>query len=647
MVKHREVASAVINGLLGLVKKEAPRFEERRHFIRLVIGISFSLVLILAVANYAFLGFQGLGMMQIALALFLLLPATMLTQSEHLIPWTEFAIVSFWMGISLSDGWFGGALGSGILWCYTFPFLAFWVAGQKNGLRWSVLWVMAMALVLRVSGHFTFGYAYPQEYIDQVIPTLVVYAVLAAVLNYHHTLLQQKYREAARVKSDSSGPSFEKLQSVAYQDTVTGLPNRERLKEILKNEIEASPNRSNSLLLVHIRLKRMFETCNILGNEASDRLVRSIANTMIAAVGSRGTFARVRRDEFVCIYRKHSEDSNATEIIKEIMGFRLEYKINDYPVHIEHIIGIASYPAHATDAETLLKKAEQAMLQAQFANMKLAFYDESLDQQFVRRHALFGQLNKALHQKGLCLHYQAKIDLASGRIVGVEALSRWLDPASGPILPAEFIPVAEESGLIKPLTLWMLREAFGQAAAWRAEGLDLCLSVNLSARSIVDPELVPAIQSLLEEFDMAANKVMLEFTESSFTEDPEVAMETVQYLHDLGFRQSIDDFGSGYTSLSYLKNLKVDELKIDPGFIRTLSNDRGSKAIVQSTIQLAHNLNMKVVAEGVENTATEQDLRALGCDIGQGYYFCKPMPAAIFGEWAKSWSKNLSGNISR
>lgn len=230
--------------------------------------------------------------------------------------------------------------------------------------------------------------------------------------------------------------------------------------------------------------------------------------------------------------------------------------------------------------------------------------------------------------------------------MGVEALARWHDPLNGFISPAEFIPIAEKSGLIKPFTFWVLRTAFGQLAAWHAIGLDVTLSVNLSARSVIDPDLVSDIQRLAQEFGLSPNNIMLELTESSFVDSPDVAMDTICKLHRLGFRQSIDDFGTGYSSLSYLKNLKVDELKIDQSFVRSLGDANGSQAIVQSTIQLAHNLNLKVVAEGIETPQIEQQLRAMGCDYGQGYLFCKPMPAKEFYRWAQQWNDTAAQKLN-
>ncbi|MBI3284809.1 MAG: bifunctional diguanylate cyclase/phosphodiesterase [Burkholderiales bacterium] len=642
MTRYR-MAAETLKNLLGFSEKDIFTVADRRRYVRIVVCLALPVTLVFSLVNYLQFGYPVLGVIEAVLALGLLAPAFPLSASDQLIAATETMIAVYGLAITAALSFFGGLHGSGVLWIFTFPFLVFWLKGQKKGLQWNAVWILLMSFVLRNAARYPQGYAYDAQYVEQLVSAMVFYTCIALAFNYSRTRFEERLHERVQSNTAKAEEYLARLHSVAYQDAVTGLPNRVRLAEILAGEIEQARRQHRSLLIVNIRLKRMFEISNILGVAGSDRLIRAIAATMVAAVGERGIFARVRRDEFICVYRSRSEDWNASKIIKEVLAFRLEYKINDYPVHIEHTVGIACYPRHAGDAEALLKKAEQAMLQAQFANLELAFYDERLEQQFVRRHLLFGQLHDALQKGGLSLHYQGQIDMATGAVIGAEALARWQDTVMGAVSPAEFIPVAEKSGLIKPFTLWVLREAFSQLARWRAAGIDICVSVNLSARSVIDPDLVPDLRRLLREFEVPPQSVTLELTESSFANSPEVAMETIQRLHELGFKQAIDDFGTGYSSLSYLKNLQVDELKIDQSFVRTLASDAGSRAIVQSTIQLAHNLNLKVVAEGIESERESQQLGELGCDVGQGYFFCKPMPAPAFQLWVLAWQEKSRG----
>jgi sensor c-di-GMP phosphodiesterase-like protein len=270
------------------------------------------------------------------------------------------------------------------------------------------------------------------------------------------------------------------------------------------------------------------------------------------------------------------------------------------------------------------------MLQAHENKQQWLIYDSKQEKAFVRHHLLFGKLRAALMQHHLHIHYQPQIDLMTGAIIGAEALMRWNDPVEGFIPPLEFIPVAEESGLIIPLTSWLIDTAMYECAVWLKHQLNLHMSINLSARNLLDPDLIQVLQSSLKKYNLPASNITLELTESCFMSSPERAMDMLCRLHEIGFRLSIDDFGTGFSSLSYLKNLPVDELKIDKSFVGKLLQNTTDQAIVSSTIDLAHNFELVVVAEGIEDESTGNWLKARGCDIAQGYYFAKPMDADSF-----------------
>jgi diguanylate cyclase (GGDEF)-like protein len=637
MILNNSVVS-VMRGLLGLDAKDIVAVEDRRHYVQLAVYFSVPVSLLFAVMNCFVYGYVALGVAEALLPVTILLPALWLVQTSVNVALAEALILLYGIGLTCALSFFGGLQGSGLLWVFMFPFLALWLKGQKQGVLWSLFWMVCVTLSLYATPFLPYGFTYTPVYVQQTLSALLFYTVIALVFNFSKTSFQERLHERMQSNTDKAQEYLGRLQSIAFRDEVTGLPNRTRLLEILADDIANVGPVPQVLVIIHIRLKRMFELNNILGIEATDRLICSIADTMVKAVGDKGIIARARRDEFICLFRTGIATVEQERVAKRLSQVRFAYQIDDYHLHVEHTNGVACFPADAQDAEALLKRAEQAMLQAQFALKEVAFYDARQEQQFVRRHLLFGKLHQALQGNALSLHYQGQIDFATDRVVGVEALARWHDPLNGFISPAEFIPIAEKSGLIKPFTLWVLRTAFGQLAAWRQIDLDITLSVNLSARSVIDPDLVGDIQDMANEFNLPPDCIMLELTESSFVDSPDVAMETICRLHQLGFRQSIDDFGTGYSSLSYLKNLKVDELKIDQSFVRSLGNVDGSQAIVQSTIQLAHNLNLKVVAEGIETPQIEQQLRAMGCDYGQGYLFCKPMPAKDFYRWAQQWN---------
>ena len=646
-MKIKVLNSATVKDMLMRADGDLVSPAGRMPYVRLAIYLVLVFALLLASLNYLQTDDLFASLIIATVLLLLLTPAYLFSASAHMLTYAEALILLCAMSSSLIFAFMGGMQANGVLWIFAFPFLAVSLKGAREGLQWSLVWLICMALCLRGAAEFSFAPVEQSTSILQTIAALVFYTALALVFSlYRSQPLPSKVINTDEAHQGKDQAYLEKLEAAAYLDEVTGLPRRLRLMEILQTEIVAAQERGHCLLVAHIRLNKMFETSNIIGAAASDKLIRNIASTMIAAVGSRGIFARVRRDEFICIYRQHTEDINETDIIKEIFAFKLEYKINEYAIHIGHTIGVASFPAHAMDAESLAGKAGQAMLQAQMSTQALAFYDDKLELQSLRRHQLFEQLHEALQKEGLSLHYQGLIDLKTGAVIGAEALARWIDPVSGPIAPAEFIPIAEKSGLIKPLTLWLAREAFGQLARWRNEGLDLFISINLSAKCVLDAQLVEDLRGLLHEFNLPAEYVTLELSEASFVDAPDSATQAIHSLHKLGFRQSIDDFGASYTSLAHLKNLKIDELKIDQSFLRNMAVDAGSRAIVQSAIQLAHNLNLKVLAEGIENARTEQLLQDMGCDLGQGYYFCKPMPANVFSQWARSWQINRRAVLS-
>ena len=260
-------------------------------------------------------------------------------------------------------------------------------------------------------------------------------------------------------------------------------------------------------------------------------------------------------------------------------------------------------------------------------------YDASIDQYSRRRLSLLGELRQAIALNRLVLYYQPQIDLASGRVMGVEALLRWPRSANDMVSPLEFIPLAEQTGLIRPLTLWVLEQAIRQCEHWRETGLTLKVSVNLSARNLLDPTLPDLLAEMLEKQHLTAESLMLEVTESAVMLHPERALQTLTQLHQMGCSISVDDFGTGYSSLAYLKKLPVSELKIDQSFVFGMVANVNDAVIVRSTIDLAHNLGLRVVAEGVEDRETLRLLVALGCDVGQGYLFGRPMPAEEVTTW--------------
>jgi EAL domain-containing protein (putative c-di-GMP-specific phosphodiesterase class I) len=296
-------------------------------------------------------------------------------------------------------------------------------------------------------------------------------------------------------------------------------------------------------------------------------------------------------------------------------------------------VGVAGFPQHGEDAETLMRHADAAMYAAKRANIGIAVYDSRIHERREDELSLLSELRQAIDQGQLRLVYQPKVDLSRGSVTGAEALVRWQHPVRGPVPPDRFIPFAEQTGFIRTISSWVIDAAARQAAAWREAGHPLKVSINISVHDLQNPELVGVLGAALERHALPAQLLCLEITESGVMRDAARAIEMLKRLDALGVGCSIDDFGTGYSSLAYIKQLRVDELKIDRSFVRHLVSDPKDRAIVLSTIELAHNLGLAVVAEGVEDAPTARLLRELGCDQMQGYLVARPLEPAAFETW--------------
>ncbi len=311
------------------------------------------------------------------------------------------------------------------------------------------------------------------------------------------------------------------------------------------------------------------------------------------------------------------------------------FDVDGLPLHIEASLGIARYPAHGGDVHRLLQRADVAMYQAKETGMQQALYSAELDEHDAARLTLLSELPGALRNGELVVHYQPKLDVRSGLLVGIEALTRWQHPLRGLIPPGEFVPAAEKTSVIHPLTRYVLDQALGRLAGWAEQGLVLDLAVNLSMRNLHDPTLPDDVGRLLDTWGVAAERLTLEITESAIALDPARTRSVIDRLGELGVGISIDDFGTGYTSLAYLARLPITQLKIDRSFVQTMGTDADDAAIVRAIITLGHDLGLEVVAEGVENEAIYEQLAALDCDTIQGYWLSRPLPPEAVGRWAR------------
>ena len=354
--------------------------------------------------------------------------------------------------------------------------------------------------------------------------------------------------------------------------------------------------------------------------------------------------ARMRGDEFG-ILLEVSDADHAAEAARQVLeALGTPFVLSDLSLDVSAAVGIALFPLHGSETTRLIRDADVAMRQAKKSGKGYAFYTAKQDEGGLRRLALAGELRRALEEDELVLHYQPKIDMRTDQVCGAEALVRWIHPQQGLIPPDEFIPLAEHTGLIKPLTDWVVEAALRQSSIWRQSGLVLPVAVNLSARNLQDAELLGKMEQLLTAWTAEAGWLELEITESAVMEDPEGALEILRRLNNLGFTLFIDDFGTGYSSLSYLKKLPMNAVKIDKSFVIDMLASTDSATIVRATVVLAHDLGLKVVAEGVENQTTWDRLAALGCDVAQGYHISKPLPAEQFKAWLDERARNAKAD---
>ncbi len=429
----------------------------------------------------------------------------------------------------------------------------------------------------------------------------------------------------------------ERLEQLSTQDEITGLANRALWYDRLGSALAVArrnPGAAVAVLVLDINQFKMYN--DSLGNQAGDELLRQIARRLQKLLRDTDTLARLGSDEFGIILPFLQDAERAVErVAGEVIGaLSAPFSYQQRELCLSSAIGIAVYPQHGEDAHTLASHADSAMYRAKWNAAPYLFYESDAQQSSASEHLQFsGQLHGALERDEFELHYQPKIDIASGEIRGAEALLRWRHPQQGLILPKRFIPVAEQLGMIAPITDWVLHTALTQSKLWSLDGKPMPVSVNVSARSFQAPGLVGRIRQALARAGVEGTNLEIEITEGSLMTDLEAGARTLDQLSKLGVSIAIDDFGTGYSSLSYLKRLPIDTLKIDRSFLEDMLINPRDAAVVRSIIELGHNLECQVVAEGVEEEAIRQMLLELGCDLLQGFHISKPLPNEGFGEW--------------
>lgn len=426
------------------------------------------------------------------------------------------------------------------------------------------------------------------------------------------------------------------IQRLAFYDPLTNLPNRFLFRERAQQAIQTGLAENRPVAMLLMDLQRFKEVNDTLGHQRGDQLLQQVSARLRQALFDPDVVARLGGDEFGVLLPHLAAVEDIRLVLRKIQGiFEESFMIEGVPIAVEPSIGAALAPAHGTDADTLLQRADVAMYRAKQTGAYYTIYDSLQDPHSPRRLALMAELRQAIEQEQLLLHYQPKIDLATGKVMGAEALVRWRHPKNGLIAPGQFVGPAENTGLIKPLTLWVLGTALREYAGCWHNGAPLRVAVNLSVRSLHDTRLPNQIAGMLQTAGVPPERLELEVTESAIMLDPPRAAENLAEFRRMGMSVSIDDFGTGFSSLNYIKKLPVNEIKIDKSFVIDMMTHEGDAAIVRSIIDLGHNLGLKVVAEGVEEKVVMDQLIALGCDYCQGYYISRPVAIEQFTAWLK------------
>ena len=423
---------------------------------------------------------------------------------------------------------------------------------------------------------------------------------------------------------------------LAFEDHLTGLPNRAMFHDRLTQALLLATRKGQPVSVMMLDLDRFKYVNDTLGHPVGDLVLKEVALRLRGLLRESDTVARLGGDEFAILLLSGEPERTSTVARKILHSLESPIVAEGQPIDIGTSIGIVYFPEHGEDANLLLRRADIAMYAAKRAKSGFATYDMQLEEHRQDHLTLLGELRRAIDQDELALYYQPKFNLTKNAVTGMEALIRWQHPTRGTVSPADFIPFAEQTGNIRMITRWVINSAIAQCGAWQAAGHPLKISINISARDLLDKELVPFVAAKLREFDVAPELICAELTESALMEEPAHARETLAQLHALGLKLSIDDYGTGYSSLAYIKDLSLDELKIDRAFVSGMSNDAQSAAIVHSTIELGHRLGMIVVAEGVESDLDLNALRQFRCDYAQGYHVGRPMPAVEVMTWLKA-----------
>lgn len=446
--------------------------------------------------------------------------------------------------------------------------------------------------------------------------------------------VERELREA-RIRRERK-QAEQTIRHMAFYDTITDLPNRTLFRNETQLAIQSGIRNKHPVAVLLMDLERFKEVNDTLGHQRGDLLLQQVGARVRQAMFASDMVSRLGGDEFGILLPRLAAVGDIDIVARKIHDtLEAPFVIDGVPIVVEASLGAVIAPQHGNDADALLQHADVAMYHAKETGASFSLYDPGRDPHNPKRLALMGELRQAIEQDRLTLHYQPKIELSTGAVIATEALVRWPRPQNGGVLPEQFIRPAENTGLIKPLTHWVMNRALSQCREDLATGRLRHIAVNVSARSLHDLRFPDLVARLLREHGVAPEQLLLEITESALMLDLQRTIETTAVLSHMGVRISVDDFGAGFSSLNYIKKLPLREIKIDRSFVTDMNTDESDLTIVRSVIDLGHNLGLNVVAEGIESKEILDNLRRLNCDLGQGYYIARPMPYPDLLDWLK------------
>jgi len=440
---------------------------------------------------------------------------------------------------------------------------------------------------------------------------------------------------ASRVDVTETHEARQALQRAAHYDPLTALPNRRLFAMRLAEQIDAARADDQDFALLYIDVDRFREINEAFGYDAGNALLVEIAARLVNA-HDEDRVARFSQDEFAVRLPTGSGEAAARRAAERILDTLLTpFLVSGQPVHLTASVGLVVFPEHGEDAELLLRRADTAMYAAKRSNTRYAVYSPAFDPNSQQRIAISSEIRRAMTAGELRLFYHPQIDLSTRQLVGVEALLRWQHPQRGLIVPSEFIDIAEQTGLMTELTPWVLKQTLAQARSWAKEGLPIRVAVNVTMQNVRDPEFLETLDALVRTSGMPPDTLTLEITEAAMMLEPKRTQAVLEAARKTGVGVSLDDFGTGYSSLAYLSRLPVDEIKIDRSFVMALESG-GNRAIARAVIDLGREFGIRVIAEGVHDQRTHDELVAMGCGHGQGHFFTEPLPPEAFAEWARA-----------